>query len=45
MQAEKLGEQLRRGNPETYTSDARFDERFKLGHDMAAKVCISMHQE
>lgn len=32
-------EQKRRGNKDTQTSDAKFDEQFKLGHQMAAKVC------
>jgi hypothetical protein len=28
---EKKNERRRRGNPETQTSDAKFDERFKFG--------------
>ena len=39
FQAEKKMEQQRRGNKDTQTSDARFDEQFKLGHQMASKVC------
>ena len=39
MQAEKKSEQKRRGNKDTQTSDAKFDEQFKLGHQMAAQVC------
>lgn len=31
-------EQMRRGKAETQTSDARFDEQFKLGHQMQSKV-------
>ena len=38
LQAEKKMEQKRRGNKDTQTSDAKFDEQFKLGHQMAAKV-------
>ena len=43
LQAEKKMEQKRRGNKDTQTSDAKFDEQFKLGHQMAAKVtqCIT----
>ena len=37
MQDDKLQERRKRGNPETQTSDARFDERFKLGHAMHGK--------
>jgi hypothetical protein len=32
-----VAERRRRGNPETQTSDARFDERFKLAHAMHGK--------
>lgn len=31
-------EQMRRGKADTQTSDAKFDEQFKLGHRMQAKV-------
>lgn len=31
-------EQMRRGKADTQTSDARFDEQFKLGHQMQSKV-------
>lgn len=34
VQAEKKMEQKRRGNKDTQTSDAKFDEQFKLGHQM-----------
>lgn len=44
MQAEKKSEQKRRGNKETQTSDAKFDEQFKLGHQMAAQVCRTVMQ-
>ncbi len=33
-------EQKRRGNKDTQTSDAKFDEQFKLGHQMASQVHI-----
>ncbi len=33
-----MQERRRRGKAETQTSDARFDERFKLGHAMAGKA-------
>lgn len=38
MQADEVQERRRRGKAETQTSDARFDERFKLGHAMAGKA-------
>lgn len=41
VQAEKKMEQKRRGNKDTQTSDAKFDEQFKLGHQMAAKPWYS----
>ncbi|KAL3149395.1 hypothetical protein ABBQ32_002192 [Trebouxia sp. C0010 RCD-2024] len=41
VQAEKKSEQKRRGNKETQTSDAKFDEQFKLGHQMAAQPWYS----
>eukprot|EP00878_Enallax_costatus_P022556 GHUV01023936.1.p1 GENE.GHUV01023936.1~~GHUV01023936.1.p1 ORF type:complete len:173 (-),score=69.69 GHUV01023936.1:379-897(-) len=34
MQEEKKGERRKRGNPDTYTTDARFDEGFQLGHGL-----------
>ena len=40
IQAEKKMEQKRRGNKDTQTSDAKFDEQFKLGHQMASQVHI-----
>lgn len=33
-------EQKRRGNKDTQTSDAKFDEQFKLGHQMGSQVHI-----
>jgi hypothetical protein len=36
-QADEVAERRRRGDPETQTSDARFDERFKLAHAMHGK--------
>ncbi len=41
IQAEQKMEQKRRGNKDTQTSDAKFDEQFKLGHQMASQVHIS----
>jgi len=40
IQAEKKMEQKRRGNKDTQTSDAKFDEQFKLGHQMGSQVHI-----
>jgi hypothetical protein len=34
LQQEKRKEQQRRGNPDTFTSDAAFDERFQLGYGL-----------
>ena len=43
-QAEKKMEQMRRGNKDTQTSDAKFDEQFKLGHQMSSQVnTVSKH--
>ena len=36
-------EQMRRGKTDTQTSDARFDEQFKLGHQMQSKVKHNYH--
>ncbi|DBB08958.1 TPA: hypothetical protein ACH3X3_007593 [Trebouxia sp. C0006] len=41
VQAEKKMEQKRRGNKDTQTSDAKFDEQFKLGHQMASQPWYS----
>lgn len=35
--ADEAAERRKRGNPETQTSDARFDERFKFAHAMQGK--------
>lgn len=39
-QAEKRAERQRRGNPETQTSDARFDEQFRFGHGVTGKEAL-----
>lgn len=41
VQAEKKMEQQRRGNKDTQTSDAKFDEQFKLGHQMSSQPWYS----
>ncbi len=33
-------EQKRRGKKDTQTSDAKFDEQFKLGHQMSSQVLV-----
>ncbi len=40
VQAEKRAEQRARGNPDTQTSDAKFDERFKLGYGLTGKEAM-----
>lgn len=37
VQADEAAERRKRGNPETQTSDAHFDERFKFAHAMQGK--------
>lgn len=34
LQKQKKDELRNRGNPDTYTMDAKFDERFKLGYEI-----------
>ncbi|KAA6427499.1 MAG: hypothetical protein FRX49_02162 [Trebouxia sp. A1-2] len=41
VQAEKQMERKRRGNKDTQTSDAKFDEQFKLGHQMGSQPWYS----
>jgi hypothetical protein len=36
LQEDKRNEVRRRGDPKTQTSDARFDERFKLCHELGS---------
>ncbi len=38
LQADKADERRRRGDSATQTSDARFDEKFQLGHNMHGRA-------
>jgi hypothetical protein len=41
LQAEKRDEARRRGKEDSYTTDAKFDERFKMGYGLTGSKVIS----